>query len=64
MSAIDQLLGGAVLQRFGWALVHFVWEAAVVVLLAAAVLRLLRSRSANARYVVACGAMLVLASLP
>ncbi|MGB7220706.1 MAG: M56 family metallopeptidase [Vicinamibacterales bacterium] len=46
----------------GWALVHFVWQGALVALLTAAALRLLRHGSANARYLTSCialGAMLL-----
>ena len=46
----------------GWALVHFVWQGALISLLTAAALRLLRHGSANARYLTSCialGAMLV-----
>jgi hypothetical protein len=41
----------------GWVLVHFVWQGAVVALVAALILRLCRSRAAAVRYVSACGAM-------
>ena len=35
---------------FGWVLLHFVWQGAVVGLLAVFLLALLRGRSANVRY--------------
>ena len=38
----------------GWTLIHFVWQGAVLAVIAAAVLRLCRHRSANARYASAC----------
>jgi uncharacterized protein (TIGR03435 family) len=48
----------------GWTLVHFVWQGALVGLAAGAVLRLLRSASAQTRYVAACGALAVMLALP
>jgi uncharacterized protein (TIGR03435 family) len=44
----------------GWVLVHFVWQGAVVAMAAALVLRLCRRQTASVRYVLACGAMLVM----
>jgi uncharacterized protein (TIGR03435 family) len=48
----------------GWTLVHFLWQGALVGLAAAAALWLLRSRSAQTRYVVACGALAMMLVLP
>ena len=48
----------------GWTLVHFVWQGALVGLVAAAALRLLRSASAQTRYVVACGALAAMLAAP
>jgi uncharacterized protein (TIGR03435 family) len=42
----------------GWTLLHFVWEGALVALIAALALRLLRGASAQARYVTACAGLL------
>ena len=44
----------------GWVLVHFVWQGAVVAMAAALVLRLCRRQTASVRYVIACGAMIVM----
>ena len=41
----------------GWVLVHFVWQGAVVAIVAALMLRLCRRHAASLRYVIACGAM-------
>ena len=38
----------------GWALIHFVWQGAVLAMATATILYVCRSRSANARYLVAC----------
>jgi bla regulator protein blaR1 len=41
----------------GWVLVHFVWQGAVLAIVAALILRLCRRHAASLRYVMACGAM-------
>ncbi len=46
------------------ALLHFVWQGAVVAFLLWMALGLLRNRSANARYVVSCAALALMAVLP
>jgi beta-lactamase regulating signal transducer with metallopeptidase domain len=51
-------------ERLGWCLVHSVWQGAALGLVAAVVLRTLRRRSAQARYVTACGALAGMAILP
>src|SRR5258708_7700763 len=48
----------------GWTLVHFVWQGTLVGLVAAAALRLLRSASAQTRYVVACAALAAMMAAP
>ena len=64
MNAIGELFGQAVLRRLGWVLLHFVWQGAIVAAVAAGGLHLLRRPSANARYLLACGALGLLACLP
>jgi GWxTD domain-containing protein len=49
---------------FGWSLLHFVWQGAIVAGLLAVALRLLSGRSAQVRYGVACGALLLMTVLP
>ncbi len=44
----------------GWTLIHFAWQGAVVALLAAGTLRLCQRRSANARYAIACAALMTM----
>jgi len=63
MIAIDALLGSPLAQAIGWALVHLVWQGAVVAGLLAAALALLQRRSAQARYAVSCAALLLLLGL-
>ena len=52
------------LQLVGWTLLHFVWQGTVIALLLMIILRCLRSCSANARYVTACGALLLMVMAP
>lgn len=62
MSQIQQTLSGPWAVRLGWTLVHSLWQIAVVAVIVASLLALLRRRSAQARYLVACvglAAMLV-----
>src|SRR6185436_5502384 len=51
-------------QAIAWALVHFLWQGALVGLAAAVALRHLRSRSASARYALAVGALGAMLALP
>ena len=64
MNLIEALLSNAFAHPLGWTLLHFVWQGALVALLLAVALRLLRHRSAQARYVVSCAALLLLLALP
>ena len=48
----------------GWSLLHFVWEGAIIGLLLASALRLLRNRSSQLRYVAACCALVLMAASP
>ena len=64
MATIENLLSQGGVERLGWMLIHFVWQATVVALLLAGALRLLRRRSANARYVAGCFALAVTVALP
>lgn len=50
--------------RLGWALLHSLWTGVVVAVALGGTLVALRRRSANARYCVACIAMLLLVALP
>ena len=52
-----QLLTGPVAQAIGWALLHLLWQATIVAGILAAVLSLMSRQSANARYIVSCGAL-------
>ena len=58
---LRDLLAHPLAQRLGWALAHSLWQFILVAALLAVALVLLRRRSAQARYLAACGAMLLCA---
>jgi beta-lactamase regulating signal transducer with metallopeptidase domain len=60
MNAIPALLDNPTFQPLGWALIHFVWQGALIAVLYAIASVLLRRCSANIRYAAACGAMLLM----
>ena len=64
MNTLSELFSNAAAQRIGWALIHFVWQGAAVALVLGMLLALLRHRSAQARWVVSCAALALLAALP
>ena len=64
MVTLEDLLSQQMIERLGWTLIHFVWQAAAVALLLATVLRVLRRRSAEARYVASCLALSLMVALP
>ena len=64
MSVLESLLSQGTIERLGWMLVHFLWQATAVALLLAILLRVLHRRSANSRYIFACGALALMVVLP
>ena len=48
----------------GWTLIHFVWQGSAIALVFAAALRILRRRSANARYLAACAGLAAMLTMP
>jgi len=64
MSGIERLLGEPAAQAIGWALLHFMWQGAVVGLLTAAVLACLRRGAADVRYVVSTIGLSLMLTLP
>jgi beta-lactamase regulating signal transducer with metallopeptidase domain/HEAT repeat protein len=54
----------SMLEAVGWALVHFVWQGAVVALVVAVALRSMRDTSASARYALSAGALFAMILLP
>src|SRR4051794_1183555 len=64
MSAIEPLLQEPVAQAIGWALIHFIWQGALIAALAAIALFALRRSAADVRYVVAAIALTLMATMP
>ncbi len=64
MNTLEGFRSWAWIDAIGWALLHSLWEGAVVAVALAVVLGLLRRASAQARYVAACAAMVLLIALP
>lgn len=60
---MDQLFGTAA-ASLAWALIDFLWQGLLVGWAAALLLALMRKASPQARYLVACGALLLCAALP
>jgi len=61
MNALQVLSASRFVEQIGWALLHSLWQVAIVAALAGVVLRLQRRSSAGARYIVAC---LMLLAMP
>jgi beta-lactamase regulating signal transducer with metallopeptidase domain len=57
-------MNGLVLESLGWALIHLLWQGALVAVLLAFALRVLGRKAATARYALACTALLVMLVLP
>jgi beta-lactamase regulating signal transducer with metallopeptidase domain len=64
MIAIEDMFRQPVAQALGWALLQFVWQGAVVGLLTAAVLAVLRRSAADVRYVVSSVALALMLTMP
>jgi beta-lactamase regulating signal transducer with metallopeptidase domain len=64
MSGIETSWATPAVQAIAWALIHFLWQGALVGLAAAGVLGLLRRGSAAQRYAVAAAALLLMLALP
>ena len=64
MTGILEFLSSDSMVRLGWALVHSVWQVALLALLMAAILAALRGRSADLRYACACTGLVAMLLLP
>ncbi len=64
MPLLENLFSHGAVERLGWMLVHFLWQAVAVALLLAVLLKLLRRASANLRYLVACGTLALMVATP
>src|SRR5262252_5973428 len=58
------LIAPEVIQRFAGSLLHFIWQGAVIAMITAAGLRMLRHRSAEARYAFAIGSLACMLAAP
>src|SRR5262245_36356459 len=54
----------ASIDALGWTLLHFVWQGVLIAMAFAGIDRLLSRASANLRYLVACGTLLVMLLVP
>ncbi|MCC7261926.1 MAG: M48 family metalloprotease [Candidatus Latescibacteria bacterium] len=64
MVAIAEVMAHPLVQALGWTLIHFIWQGAIVGLLVAGGLGLLRHSGPGVRYAMAGGGLLVLLGLP
>jgi prepilin-type processing-associated H-X9-DG protein len=64
MFTIENFISYEVVQKIGWVLLHFIWQAAVIAMVMAVILRIMRRFSANLRYIVACLTLLIIVVLP
>jgi len=64
MFTIEKILSQEIVQKLGWSLIHFIWQAIAVAVLAAILLRILRRFSANLRYAIACLALGLMVLMP
>lgn len=61
---MEQLSQSPFVHAMGWTLAHFVWQGCAVAGLLAVTLVAMRRSTASARYMVVCGALLLMAALP
>jgi hypothetical protein len=64
VNTLEHLLSLPITYFLGWSLLHFLWQGLVTAGILSFVLFLLRHRSANARYLVSCGALGLMILLP
>src|SRR5436190_24377160 len=53
-----------VTEALGWTLIHFLWQGTLITLFLTAANFALRRSSAHLRYIIACGAMLLMLTVP
>ena len=64
MNAIENILTQPFAQRIGWTLLHSLWQITAVAVLLMIAAGVLRKRTANIRYLIACVALLLTVILP
>src|SRR5687768_111681 len=57
-------LTGPIAESLGWTLLHHLWQGALLAIIAACALRLMRNQSANARYLLACVFLSLMVAFP
>ncbi len=62
--SLENILSQEIVQKLGWTLVHFVWQATAITLLLAITLPALRKSAAGLRYIIACLALGLMILLP
>ena len=62
--ALENILSQDMIQRLGWTLLHFIWQATAIALLLAILLAGLRKTAASVRYIMACAALGLIVLLP
>ncbi len=60
---LERLWQDPLIQSLGWTLLHFVWQGAILAGIFGVVRRVLRSASANARYLAGCATLLLMLSV-
>ena len=64
MNIFETLFAKPIFQALGWALINFIWQGTLVAMILATVNIFLQRRSANARYIAACGALFLMLAFP
>jgi beta-lactamase regulating signal transducer with metallopeptidase domain len=64
MNMFENLPGHPVMEALGWALVHFLWQGGLIAVLLANIMSCIPRRAAEARYFIACIAMLLMLVSP
>ena len=57
MTLTETLFAQPIFQALGWALIHFIWQGALIAVLYFALRAMLKRQSSNVRYTVACAAL-------
>ncbi|MCK5473327.1 MAG: M48 family metalloprotease [Planctomycetes bacterium] len=64
METLQNIFQAEIIQKLGWTLAHFVWQATTIALILAAILKLLHKSSGNLRYIITCMALALIAVMP
>ena len=64
MNSIHTLLNHPLVESTGWALIHFLWQGAVIAAVIVVLLMLMRRASSSAKYIVCCVGLLLMAIGP